>query len=361
MQKQWNNDSSLFGNFAPIPDRIAYHESTLTTASSGLAHSFTLTVMSSSRPPQLQISLPTETGTSFKRSFEQYGFDLDTPLNASGESSGSGGTTNLGSGNRNERNKRARSSSSSSNSDLTTAGSSGSFEVEMLVGGGSGSSSVSTSHEDDNMAGMSANHPMSLSNDGEILGLPGSSTFAIPRPSLLITNPVVFPSQRALQSRAPNNMAAARGRTLQSPLVHGDSTSDNSTQTLHPSSRNSLSIRPSAFPILNQPPRIPTPSPVDEDLQMDILDTQSASTSDTSDNYRVSLERFNMFDSEISAIRHHNPAHTLASRSSSPTSPLPPGFSEGAPRLAQSVPGLRAFTMDAIRSAEERNGNEQCK
>ena len=321
--------------------------------------------MSSSRPPQLQISLPTETGTSFKRSFEQYGFDLDTPLNSSGESSGSsGGTTSLGTGNRNDRNKRARSSSSSSNSDLTTSGSSGSFEVEVLVGGGSASSNVSTSHEDDHMAGMSANHPISLSSDGQTLG---SSPFSVHRPSLLTNNPAVFSSQRVLQNWTPSNSATVQavGRALQSPPVPEDSTSNNDTQMLHPSSRSSLSIRSSAFPISSsQPPRIPTPSPLDEDLQMDILDTQSASTSDTSENYRASLARFNMFDSEISAIRHHNPTHSLTSPSSSPPSPLSPGFSEDAPRLAQSVPGLRVFTMGAIRSSEERsnnNNNQQCK
>lgn len=321
--------------------------------------------MSSSRLPQLQIPLPAETGTSFKRSFEQYGFDLDTPLDGSGEASGSSGTTSLGSGNGNERNKRARSSSSSSTSESTTAGSSGSFEVEMLVGGGSGSSSVSTSLEDDSMAGTSANRPISLSSDGEILNLPSPSTFAVPRPLQSIDNTTVFPSQPALRSRTPSNVAAARamGRTLQSPPVPEVFTSSN-TQMLHPSSRVPLSIRPSAFPTSSsQPPRIPTPSPLDEDLQMDILDTQSASTSDSSDNYRVSLERFNMFDSEISAIRHHphNPTHSPTFRSPSPTSPLFPDISEDAPRLAQSVPGLRVFTMGSIRSSEQRNNNQQCK
>ncbi|CAA7262513.1 unnamed protein product [Cyclocybe aegerita] len=62
--------------------------------------------MASNCPPQLHLSLQT-TAPSFKRSFEQYGFDLESPVGHT-DAGGSGGN------NGNERNKRARSSSSSS-------------------------------------------------------------------------------------------------------------------------------------------------------------------------------------------------------------------------------------------------------
>ena len=60
--------------------------------------------MSSNCPPQLQLSLQSST-TSFKRSFEQFGFDLESP-EGSTDAGGSGGS------NGNDRNKRARSASS---------------------------------------------------------------------------------------------------------------------------------------------------------------------------------------------------------------------------------------------------------
>ncbi|KAF9531403.1 hypothetical protein CPB83DRAFT_103185 [Crepidotus variabilis] len=61
--------------------------------------------MSSNCPPQLQLSIQPST-TSFKRSFEQFGFDLGSPVD--------GGAS--GSNNGNDRNKRARSASSFSDS-----------------------------------------------------------------------------------------------------------------------------------------------------------------------------------------------------------------------------------------------------
>lgn len=66
--------------------------------------------MSSNCPPQLHLTLPAST-TSFKRSFEQFGFDLESPVVVGTDNSSSGST------NRNDRNKRARSASSFSDSD----------------------------------------------------------------------------------------------------------------------------------------------------------------------------------------------------------------------------------------------------
>jgi hypothetical protein len=107
--------------------------------------------MSSNRPPQIHLSLHAENGTSFKRSFEQYGFDLDAPLTDASEAGGSG-LSGVGSADGNDRNKRARSESSLSNTD-ELAESSGSSEV------GPAGSSGATSIEDDSMSGLSATRP----------------------------------------------------------------------------------------------------------------------------------------------------------------------------------------------------------
>ncbi|KIM86610.1 hypothetical protein PILCRDRAFT_309403 [Piloderma croceum F 1598] len=113
--------------------------------------------MSSNRPPQIHLSLHAENGTSFKRSFEQYGFDLDAPLTDASEAGGSG-LSGVGSADRNDRNKRARSESSLSNTD-ELAESSGSSDV------GPAGSSGATSIEDDSMSGLSATRPNSLADN----------------------------------------------------------------------------------------------------------------------------------------------------------------------------------------------------
>ena len=102
-------------------------------------------LMSSSNcPPQLHLTLPTN-ATSFKRSFEQFGFDLESPVgpeaSSSGSSHGSSGASS--SSDRNDRNKRARSASSSSGSD-ESAGTSGSSRS----GGVDGSNSFRSDSED---------------------------------------------------------------------------------------------------------------------------------------------------------------------------------------------------------------------
>ena len=86
------------------------------------------TSMSSNCPPQLQLSLQTNT-TSFKRSFEQFGFDLESPGGAA-DAGGSGGN------NGNDRNKRARSASSFSEG----SDSMDSSHLSTIASGSSGSS-----------------------------------------------------------------------------------------------------------------------------------------------------------------------------------------------------------------------------
>ena len=112
--------------------------------------------MSSNRPPQLPlpVALGEGRGTSFKRSFEQYGFDLDT--NPGGESSGSGSSLSASS-ERDERNKRARSESRTAES----SGTSTSFSDESSV---SGSSSFMTAISVER-TGLSAAHPIAVDEE----------------------------------------------------------------------------------------------------------------------------------------------------------------------------------------------------
>jgi hypothetical protein len=204
--------------------------------------------MSSNCPPQLHLSLPANT-TSFKRSFEQFGFDLESPL---GGTDGAGASGSDG----NDRNKRARSASSFSD-DSDSVGSSQSSTVA------SGSS-----------MSVSGNEPEA---DGQAVAL------------------------------------SATGM----PDVHG---------AAHYSSSLTRSSQ--------EPPRLPTPEiqdiemidyPLTDDIQSaphSPAGIAGPSSSQTDESYRLSLERFNAFDSQISALRRSR-SPTLAR---SPTSPpvLPP-------------------------------------
>ncbi|KAF5367479.1 hypothetical protein D9758_003709 [Tetrapyrgos nigripes] len=99
-------------------------------------------------PPQLHLALPSNT-TSFKRSFEQFGFDLESPVGGpEAGSSGSGSSRQSGNG-RHSRNKRARSASSLSEGDDSLRSSvssatftSGSSETSISEGSSDGPSGV---------------------------------------------------------------------------------------------------------------------------------------------------------------------------------------------------------------------------
>ncbi|KAI3607561.1 ring u-box domain-containing protein [Moniliophthora roreri] len=73
----------------------------------------------SSNPPQLHLTLPANT-TSFKRSFDQFGFDLESPV-GSAEAGSHGAIGASSSNSRSERNKRARSASSLSDGNNSTS------------------------------------------------------------------------------------------------------------------------------------------------------------------------------------------------------------------------------------------------
>ena len=71
--------------------------------------------MSSSDPPQLCLSLP-QSASTFKRSFDQFGFDLDTPLDTTTVASTSATDEHRPGPSNGDRNKRARSNSVTPNS-----------------------------------------------------------------------------------------------------------------------------------------------------------------------------------------------------------------------------------------------------
>ncbi len=84
-------------------------------------------------PPQLHLTLPAN-ATSFKRSFEQFGFDLESPT--TGNDVGSSSTDN---GGRRDRNKRARSASSVSAHSISSSSSRSSTVVSSGEASPSGS------------------------------------------------------------------------------------------------------------------------------------------------------------------------------------------------------------------------------
>ncbi|KAF9045809.1 hypothetical protein BDZ89DRAFT_138169 [Hymenopellis radicata] len=92
-------------------------------------------------PPRLHLSIPSST-TSFKRSFEQFGFDLDSPT--SGGEPGSSAGRSAANTDRRDRNKRARSASS-----LSVESTSRSSRSSTAHSGASDETSVSNSAEPD--------------------------------------------------------------------------------------------------------------------------------------------------------------------------------------------------------------------
>ena len=194
-----------------------------------------LTTMSSTDPPQIHITISSNS-TSFKRSFEQFGFDLDSPVDANSSSSASPGSNALSVGEGGERSKRPRSDSSSSGS-----------------GGSSGSSSRAAT---------------------------GSSSSRVTSES---------PS-RVRSPPCPPMSAAAAG----------------SSSSLHPE-------QPPVHPLLAQEDVEMLPSvPLDRPRSYSPpsiwhpLQTNESSDSGFSEHFRVSMERFNAFDAEISALRQRS-------------------------------------------------------
>ena len=206
--------------------------------------------MSSNLPPQLHLELPTGT-TSFKRSFQEFGFDLESPLGGI-EAGGSGSDGN-------DRNKRARSASSFS-------------DDEGSVGSSSSSRIVSASS--------------SMNDEPGDFGSPSALTATRPPAAL---SPPLF------------SLSVTRA-SLEPPRLPTPELQD---------------IDMIDYPLVHSHPRIPEPPALSDSEAPPI----PPATLQHDDNYRLSLERFNAFDSQIAALRR-SPSPRL--RSPTPPPVLPP-------------------------------------
>lgn len=205
--------------------------------------------MSSNCPPQLHLELPPNT-TSFKRSFDQFGFDLDSPQ---GASDAAGASASDG----NDRNKRARSASSFSDDEGSIASSSSSTLA-------SGSSPIS---------GDSSTPGDSMSSH---LAVPPRLA-AVPHLSLNLARSSFEPPR------------------LPTPEIQDIDMNDNP---------------------LREPGEAEEASPASQANTLNLISVAST-PSQAEENYRLSLERFNAFDTQIAALRRsHSP--------SLPRSPTPP-------------------------------------
>lgn len=225
--------------------------------------------MSSELPPQLQLRLPPNS-TSFKRSFEEYGFDLPSPSGSESPGSSSNG---------NERNKRPRSASSHSDNENSPEGSQSST---------SSLSSASYAHSSQN----------SLSADA--------------RSALSATRPSSSSATNELHSTRPfHEMPVLPNPVIQDVEMLSFLAPDAPTTQL---SRTSPVVSP------------PAPQP--------------------NEQLRLSLERFNTFDTELAALRR---SRSLAPRTTTPPPTLPPLM------LSDDQPDLSAAALPYLHP-EHRTG-----
>ncbi|TFY55903.1 hypothetical protein EVG20_g9146 [Dentipellis fragilis] len=232
--------------------------------------------MSSPDPPQIQLALTPNT-TSFKRSFEEFGYDLESPVDtsvSSASSSGSGSTDSLAAGSANdgnERHKRARSDSFSSD----------------RIGASASSHRVGASSS--RSAGISGNVSSSSHS-------PAQSTHQLP--SL---------------------------------------TSDSSLSSSHPLSNEVLDISPEPpeVEMVDAPPQDDPPPPSLEWMSSPLPSTEQ---------FRISMERFNAFDSQISSLRSGRGTMSDPARSSPSPPPTLPPLSLPSPDLDGGHPGNSQVT-----------------
>lgn len=219
-------------------------------------HLSSTTIMSSSDPPQLRISLPHSAST-FKRSFDQFGFDLDTPLDPTAVASSSGTDEHRPGPSNGDRNKRARSNS------VTP----GSAERTHSMDGPPSSSSSHT------ISSGSSNHPVADHRDAP------PAVAATRYPQTPETDPV-FPSG------------------LGGEFTHASSGLFDSRPL------EASSAEPPATSVWSNP-----------------LSSTNSSI-DQNDQFRLSMERFHAFDSQISSIRARPSQLPFRVSSNPPT--LPP-------------------------------------
>ena len=191
--------------------------------------------MSSSEPPHLRLSLP-QSASTFKRSFDQFGFDLDTPLDPTAVASTSATDEHRPGPSNGDRNKRARSNSVTPNS-------------------------ADQARSMDSSTGSSSSHSMSS----------GSSSHAV-----------------ADHRDAPPAVAATR--YPQTPGSDPDFPSGLGGEFNHASG------------LFDTPPLETSPS---EPSTTSVWSNPLSSDTNTNQNdqFRLSMERFHAFDSQISSIR----------------------------------------------------------
>ena len=209
--------------------------------------------MSSSDPPQIRLSLP-QSASTFKRSFDQFGFDLDTPLDPAAVASTSATDEHRPGPSNGDRNKRARSDSITPNS-------------------------ADQSHSMDSSPGSSSSHTISS----------GSSSHAV-----------------ADHRDAPPAVAATR--YPQTPESDPVFPSGLGGELNHASG---LFDTPPLETSLAEPSTTVWSNPL-----------SSNTGTNQNDQFRLSMERFHAFDSQISSIRARPPPLPFRVSSNPPT--LPP-------------------------------------
>ena len=246
--------------------------------------------MSANCPPQLQLSIDIQPSTtSFKRSFEQFGFDLDSPVitgpeglvaetteldtvamdgHLEGRSPGAG----IQQQNTRRGNKRPRSASSFSSESSSSASASTSSGRSGLRSEASTSSSASSTSSPPNV-----HHPSSIRPPNRTrIHMLSPSPPRLPTPEIQdIEMPAEYSTTTASVIEDHQNNANPPLLPIPIPIAtHASSTSFVPPQVHHP--------QPHLASGSSSPPQ---QQPTPEDM------------------FRLSLERFNAFDTEISALR----------------------------------------------------------
>ena len=203
--------------------------------------------MSSPDPPHLRLSLP-PTAPTFKRSFDQFGFDLETPVDSSLVASSSNTDEHRPGPSNTDRNKRARSNS-------VTPNNSNSAEQARPI------DTSSPSAPPHSTSSAIPNHMTTTHRDAP-LPSPPPPTVRHPRASRSDSNDSIFSPGMSLGEEPTH-----------APTVLFESRSSDS------------SINPPASTTWSNPPSSANPS------------------AEHNEQFRLSMERFHAFDSQISSIR----------------------------------------------------------
>ena len=212
--------------------------------------------MSSSDPPQLRLSLPHSAST-FKRSFDQFGFDLDSPLDSTAVASSSGSDEHRPGPSNGDRNKRARSNSVTPNSSEQT-------------------------HSMDNSPGSSSSHTISSASANHAVANHRDAP-----PAVAVTR---YPQTPESDPVFPSGLGREFGHA----------------------SSGLFDSRPLEASHAEPPTTSAWSNPL----------SSTNSSTDQNDQFRLSMERFHAFDSQISSIRAR-PSHLPFRVHSNPPT-LPP-------------------------------------